>query len=128
MTIRFASGAIATLAAGMTGADPGVLHDPGRGRLLVCDRGVAEVRGWRDTPYLARTQSFSSPAIVERRFEGGHGFAEEFVDFIACVEQGRLPLVNGVDGRRALQIGLAIKEAGRTHEPVALAGTEAVPA
>ena len=76
----------------------------GRGVTMVCDRGVAEVRGWRDTPYLARMQSFSSPAILERRFEGGHGFAEEFVDFIACVEQGRPPRVGGVDGRRALQL------------------------
>jgi UDP-N-acetyl-2-amino-2-deoxyglucuronate dehydrogenase len=126
-TIRFASGAIATLAAGMSGAEQGVQHDPGEVVSMVCDRGVAEVRGWRDTPYLARTQSFSSPTILERRFEAGSGFAEEFADFIACIEQSHPPLVGGVDGRRALQIGLAIKESGRTHAPVVLAGAEVTP-
>jgi predicted dehydrogenase len=120
-TFRFADGAIATLTVGLTGATAGS-YDAGERVSFLCERSVAEVQGWRDTPYLARFQVFGAEEIVERRFEGGHGFPEELAHFVDCVQTGQAPRVGGVDGRRALAMSLALKESGRSHQPVVLVG------
>lgn len=120
-TFRFASGAIATLAVGLTGATGG-WYDSGERVSFLSDGGVAEVQGWRDTPYLARTQLYRDGEVTERRFDDGSGFAEEFADFVRCVREGAAPRVGGRDGRRALALSLALKESGRTHQPVVLSG------
>jgi predicted dehydrogenase len=118
-TFRFANGAIATLTVGLTGATAGS-YDAGERVSILYDRGVGEVQGWRDTPYLARCQVYGEDEIDERRFEGGGGFPEELAHFVACVQTGQAPLVGGIDGRRALTLSLALKESGRSHQPVTL--------
>ena len=118
---RFDSGAIATLAAGLTGATGGS-YDAGERVSFLYEHGVAEVQGWLDTPYLARTQLYREAAVTERRFEAGHGFPEELAHFVSCVRDGEPPRVGGEDGRRALVLSLALKESGRRHEPVTLRG------
>lgn len=39
---------------------------------------------------------------------------DELADFVSCITEGREPLVGGLDGRRALEMALAVLEAGRS--------------
>ncbi|TXF10389.1 Gfo/Idh/MocA family protein [Pelomicrobium methylotrophicum] len=47
----------------------------------------------------------------ERRFEKPDPLAAEIRDFVACVREGRRPAVSGAEGKRALEVALAITRA-----------------
>ncbi|MGN2393034.1 Gfo/Idh/MocA family oxidoreductase [Pelomicrobium sp. G1] len=49
--------------------------------------------------------------VEERRFEKPDPLAAEIRDFVACVREGRRPAVGGAEGRRALEVALAITQA-----------------
>ena len=75
----------------------------------------------------AKTNSFvlTDGDGVEHALEYEHTIGQEWFDaqmdhFVTCVKEGRQPSVTGVDGKKALAIGLAVLEAGRTHKPVVL--------
>lgn len=60
-----------------------------------------------DVSALTRTLTFPS-------------HARQFADMIAAVEEDRAPAVDGLEGRKALEIVLAVYEAVRQERPVAL--------
>lgn len=119
-TFRFDSGAIATLAVGLTGQTSWPGYDAGERVSVLYERGVGELQGWMDAPYVARRQLYTELAVVERRFDAGSGFPQELAHFVECVRSGATPRVGGRDGRRALLLSLALKQSGRSHQPVAL--------
>ncbi|MCX6930215.1 MAG: Gfo/Idh/MocA family oxidoreductase [Verrucomicrobia bacterium] len=47
-------------------------------------------------------------------------FVSELRHFLECVRQGKAPCVSGVDGRRVLEIALAVKESAETRQSIAL--------
>ena len=49
-------------------------------------------------------------------YEKNNMFLDENIHFIECVRENKTPCVTGVDGKRALEIGLAILEAGESGE------------
>lgn len=51
---------------------------------------------------------------------GGSGHRAQFTDMIQAIREDREPLVNGQEGRKALEIILAIYESARTGKPVDL--------
>lgn len=51
---------------------------------------------------------------------GGTGHRAQFIDMIDAIRNNREPLVNGEEGRHALEIILAIYESSRTGKPVDL--------
>lgn len=51
---------------------------------------------------------------------GQDWFDRQMADFLACIREKREPFGNGERGLKALEIGLAVLEAGRTHQLVRL--------
>lgn len=49
--------------------------------------------------------------VEERQFEKPDPLAAEIRDFVTCVREGRRPAVGGAEGRRALEVALAITRA-----------------
>ncbi len=49
--------------------------------------------------------------VEERQFEQPDPLAAEIRDFVTCVREGRRPAVGGAEGRRALEVALAITRA-----------------
>jgi predicted dehydrogenase len=60
----------------------------------------------------------SDSDVTVKSWEDCSGFSGEFAGFINCVRGLEKPRATGFDGKRALQIGLAIKQSGRTGQPV----------
>src|SRR5262249_50731139 len=128
--LRFASGALGVIQAA-TSAYPGLpktiaLHG---------DRGSAvieqeDVLRWDFTPEAvddaAIRQRFaqkvgasggaSNPASISHT-----GHARQLADFVESIQKGRPPLVDGREGRRAVEVILAIYESARTGRCIALA-------
>lgn len=126
-TIRFASGALATLTA-TTAAYPGRPV-----RLSVHgDRGSAVVEGEELAYFHVRdgAESGDSPARNQAPSALGPSGQEsvdaahrdQYLDFIAAVAEGRPPLVGTPEGRRALHLVLAVYASARTRGPVTLNG------
>ncbi|HET7747566.1 MAG TPA: Gfo/Idh/MocA family oxidoreductase [Vicinamibacteria bacterium] len=125
-TLRFASGALGTVAA-TTCAAPGFPH-----RVEIYGtRGGVQVEGdavtrWEEEgkDAAAANARLSEPA----RIAAGPGASPTGIpasahgrlvaDFIASIRESRPPLVSGEEGRRALSVVLAIYEAARSGRPV----------
>jgi predicted dehydrogenase len=60
--------------------------------------------------------------VVEKQWpeEDPSGFAQEIAAFVRCVQGKATPRATGIDGKRALQLSLAVKQSGRTGHPVIL--------
>lgn len=92
---------------------------------------VLGARGAIDIPVAgsARAQSDSSyqgsspdqTAFFLERFVVA--YEREIVDFVACVDSGRLPRVSGEDARETLRVSLAAAESVRERRPVLLSAT-----
>ncbi|HZZ71282.1 MAG TPA: Gfo/Idh/MocA family oxidoreductase [Pirellulales bacterium] len=127
--LQFANGALGTIEA-TTAAFPGRLK-----RIEVSgSAGTAimeeeDMKAWdflqpqrRDRTILARMAErqstgggASDPAAI-----GHHGHARQIADFVAALKQGRAPQIDGSEGRRAVEIILAIYKAAESGRPVAL--------
>jgi predicted dehydrogenase len=107
--LRFADGCVATLVASRVGAaterrlriyqrDSYLNVDLAARRLVELRRG--------DGPEPA--PGLPGLARAERAYPESDDLAEQIADFVACVRDGRPPLVGGADGRRALETALRI--------------------
>lgn len=90
--------------------------------VVLGDRGQARFGLWsrKCEVYLAE-EAAGLPARewVVREFQG-QGLAQLYDDFAAAVRSGRQPPITGEDGRRALEIVLAIYRSAETGRPVSL--------
>lgn len=115
--IRFRSGAVASLSAGMVGMRAFGFED----YYVATDLGVAMVTGPFDNPDALRYAFRDRPDdIHEESFAGSDPFLAEIAHFVGCVSSGGTPAVTGEDGRQAIVLCLAIKAAVRTGGPVVL--------
>jgi UDP-N-acetyl-2-amino-2-deoxyglucuronate dehydrogenase len=112
-TLRFAGGAMATIAATTT-AEPGFPH-----RLEIYgDRGGVQIEGDQVARWQTAQQRLdvsggqvAAGAGGDPRGIGPTGHISIMRDFIAAVREGRAPLIDGAQGRRSLATVLAIYEA-----------------
>lgn len=115
--IRFGSGAVASLSAGMVGIRPFAFED----YYAATAEGVAEVTGPFDNPDSLRYAFRDRPGDVhEESFPGADPFQAEICHFLGCIRSGQAPRVSGEDGKGAIALCLAIKEAIRLGRGVAL--------
>ncbi len=116
-TVRFASGAIGTVGCGMV-STPKMSHED---VFLAGENGVAEIGGSFDNAdrlvYVLRSDAGE---VHEETFPDSDPFRAEFEHFYECVEEEREPLTSGAEGREAVRLCLAVKEAVRTGQPVKL--------
>jgi UDP-N-acetyl-2-amino-2-deoxyglucuronate dehydrogenase len=127
--LRFASGALGVIQA-TTSVYPGLpktiaLHG---------DRGTAvieqeDVLRWELTPETAEDRAIKERFATKTGASGGSsnpaaishaGHARQLTDFVQALETGRPPLVDGREGRRAVEVILAIYRSAATGRTVEL--------
>jgi UDP-N-acetyl-2-amino-2-deoxyglucuronate dehydrogenase len=128
-TLRFASGALGVIEA-TTAAWPGALK-----RIELRGSAGSAVMEEEDVTVWDFARPLRSDAAVRKRMAeristaggagnpaaiGHHGHARQFKDFLAAVEQDRPPAVDGAEGRRSVEIILAIYKSAETGRPVNL--------
>jgi predicted dehydrogenase len=113
-TLRFAD-ATAAIAAGAAGV---WAYDASERLSFSYDGAIAEVYGRFDLPRTIRVMGRSDADVSLKSWEDCSGWSGEFSAFVNCVRDIEKPRATGFDGKRALQIGLAIKQSGRTGQPV----------
>ena len=116
-TVRFTSGAIATVGAGMVSC-------PGMGFedfFAATDAGVAEVSGSFDNAETIKFAMRAAPKdVTEKRFDNADPFLNEMEHFLACVENQQEPLANGYEGMKAVELCLAVKQSAAEKRPIEL--------
>jgi predicted dehydrogenase len=130
--LRFANGAVGVIQA-TTSVFPGLpktiaVHG---------DRGTAvieqeDVLRWEFTPETAEDRAIRERFAVKTAASGGasnpaaishQGHARQLADFVEALKTGRPPLVDGREGRRAVEVILAIYRAAATGRTVELSPT-----
>jgi predicted dehydrogenase len=128
-TLRFNNGALGVIEA-TTAIYPGYLrrieiHGTGASAVLeeedlkVWDFAKPRKQDGEIRDRMARSKSTaggaSDPAAI-----GHHGHASEYRDFVAAIRQGRPPAIDGSEGRRSVEIVLAIYQSAATGRVVSL--------
>lgn len=99
LTLRFRSGAIGTLAAGMVGTPPFLSEDI----WVATEAGVAEVSGPFDNPHRLRWCLRGEREAHEESFTGDP-FVVELDHFLDCIRTGSTPLTSGPEGLGSLAL------------------------
>ncbi len=128
-SLRFASGAVGVIEA-TTAAYPGYLKrievHGSQGSIGMEEEDIVR---WDFATEDPRDQEIRQ-AMAQRHSTGGgasdpaaighHGHARQFRDVLEAIDQGREPQVNGPEGRRSVEIILAIYQAAETRAAVSL--------
>ena len=118
--LRFASGAVGTLQAS-TAIYPGLaerLEISGTGGTVIVEAGrmrLCELVGGPAGP-LAESGGSGGAGAAAGISHAGH--RAQFADLLAAIDEGRPPLVTGEDGRRALELVLAVYRSAREEREV----------
>jgi predicted dehydrogenase len=127
--LRFANGALGVIQA-TTSVHPGLpktiaLHGD-KGTVVIEQDDVLR---WELTPETAEDRAIKEQFAQKTGASGGSsnpaaishvGHARQLTDFVQAIERGRAPLVDGREGRRAVEIILGIYRSARTGQTVAL--------
>ena len=128
-TLRFASGALGVIEA-TTAAWPGSLKRIElRGSAGTAIMEEEDVIAWdfarplgsdaavraRMAERISTAGGAANPAAI-----GHHGHARQFQDFLTAVKKGHAPAIDGSEGRKAVEIILAIYKSAETGRPVGL--------
>jgi len=128
-TLRFANGALGTIEA-TTAAYPGYLKKIEiHGSAGSASIEEEDIKTWDFAQPKAADKAIQQ-AMSERRSGGGgaadpaaighHGHALQFRDFVRAINTGGVPAVDGHEGRKAIEIILAIYKSSETGRPVKL--------
>jgi len=114
-TLRFKSGAVATVGAGMVSMPAFSFED----YYIANENGVAEVSGRFDSAEVIRYALRSDPQNVhEESYPGADAFRAEIEHFIECSRTGAEPRASGEAGKKAVAICRAVKKSVQLGEPV----------
>lgn len=128
-TLKFKSGALGVIEATTT-AFPGSLK-----RIEICGSGGMAILEEEDLKQWQFVEETSEDEGIRQRMSdrtktgggaadpaaiGHHGHTMFFDDFVAAVNEGREPLINGVEGRRSVEVIQAIYRSAKTEKSVAL--------
>jgi len=115
-TLRFESGQVADVCAGAWATGP-----LKRERLIAyCTNGIAEIQGAFDQPDLLKIYRYGGKTVETFNVLCTNPIEREIQAFLECVSSGTDPPIGGIDGMKALEICLAIKESARTGRPIHL--------
>jgi UDP-N-acetyl-2-amino-2-deoxyglucuronate dehydrogenase len=128
-TLRFANGAVGVLEA-TTSAFPGYLKrieiHGSEGSAVLEEE---DLKAW-DFARPRKEDRAVQDEMKARKSGGGgaadpaaighHGHTKQFRDFVAAVKTGRPPAVDGHEGRRSVEIVLAVYKAAETGRPIKL--------
>lgn len=128
-TLRFANGALGVIEA-TTAAYPGMLKrieiHGSAGSAVIEEE---DIKTWAFAKQTARDKALLERMAGKTQTGGGaadpaaighHGHAAMFKDVIKAIGAGASPLVDGVEGRRSVEVILAIYKAAETGRSVAL--------
>ena len=116
-TLRFASGAIGVVNAGMVSTSQFNFED----YYAATSAGVAEVKGKFDSADTIRYSFRSHPDQVEEQgFPNFDAFRAEMEHFVDCIKTGAEPLADGHSGMKAVAICRAVKQSSATGTPIEL--------
>ncbi len=128
-TVEFANGALGVIEA-TTAAYPGYLKrielHGSEGTAAMEEEDIVlwdfAKKGRADAGVKKRMESRISTAggASDPKAIGHHGHTEQFKDVIKAIEEDREPAVNGAEGRRSVEIILAIYKAAESGKPVQL--------
>jgi UDP-N-acetylglucosamine 3-dehydrogenase len=114
-TLRFKSGAIATVGAGMVSMQGFNFED----YYIANENGVAEVSGRFDSAEVIRYALRADPGNThEESYSGADAFRAEIEHFIECSETGAEPIASGEAGKKAIAICRAVKKSAEIGQPV----------
>ncbi len=99
MTLRFDTGAVASLSAGMVGT-PAL---PNEELFVATAAGIAEVRGRFDNPDTLHWALRGERELRKEEF-AGDPFRAELEHFLSCIRTGEAPLTSGEEGLRSLAL------------------------
>ena len=128
-TLRFANGALGVIEA-TTAAFPGSLKrveiHGSQGSAVLEEENI---KTWhfakmtkRDEQMLERMadRTKTGGGAADPKAIGHHGHARQFQDTFDAIKRGRAPLIDGAEGRRAVETILAIYQSAATGKPVKL--------
>ncbi len=128
-TLKFANGALGTVEA-TTAAFPGRLKrieiSGSAGTAIMEEEDLIE---WKFAKSLKRDEKIIAHMAEQKSTGGGasdpaaighHGHAHQFADVLDAIKKNRPPFVDGLEGRRSVEIILAIYKAAETGKPVKL--------
>lgn len=117
MVARFENGAIGGIGGGCT-SEQRVTREY---LDMHFEKGIVQISGKLDQPYNLRILMREDPLPEEHCYEGSDGIREEIKHFIDCVREDKEPTSTGTDGKKALEIALAVIESIQKHTIVTLA-------
>ena len=128
-TLRFASGALGVIEA-TTAAYPGYLKrieiHGSAGSAIIEEE---DIKAWDFAKSLASDKAILAGMEQQKSGGGGasdpsaighHGHAMQFKDFVQAIQKDKIPAVDGHEGRKAVEIILAIYKSAETGKPVSL--------
>ncbi len=117
VSLKFQSGAMASVACGQA-CEWGFAHESS---CFAHEHALVELRGTFDNPEHLHYVKRSNPDNTHTVDRPEHDlFAYELEHFTHCLEDSKPPLIDGREGRKAVEISLAVKESIRSGETVVL--------
>jgi len=114
-TLRFKSGAMASIGAGMVSIPAFNFED----YYVATDNGVAEVSGSFDSAEKIKFAFRNDPdKLHEESYPGFDSFTAELNHFVDCIKTGKEPVSSGEAGKKAVAICRAVKKSAEIGEPV----------
>ena len=117
-TMRFKNGAIAAIGGGCT-SDRKISREY---LDIHYENGLAQVSGKLDYPFSLRLLWRNEDEVEEHNFEGSDGVREEIQHFIKCIQEDKEPLCDGIEGKKSLEVALAILESIEKNKPIEFGG------
>ncbi len=115
-TLRFKNGAIAAIGGGCTSE-----QRISREYLDVhYEKALAQIWGRLDYPFHLRLLWRDEETAEEHKLEGSDGVKEEIRHFIKCIQENEELLCDGIEGRKSLEVAIAVNESIRKNKVINL--------
>lgn len=115
-TLRFKNGAVAAIGGGCT-SDQRISREY---LDIHYEKALAQICGKLDYPFHLKLLWRDEDTAEEHKFEGSDGVKEEIRHFIKCIQEDKEPLCNGIEGRKSLEVAIAVNESIKKNKVVYL--------
>lgn len=115
-TLRFKNGAIAAIGGGCTSE-----QRISREYLDIhYEKALAQIWGKLDYPFNLKLLWRGEDTAEEHKFKGSDGVKEEVRHFIKCIKEDKEPLCDGIEGRKSLEVAMAVNDSIKNNKVVNL--------